>query len=119
MANRNKGEVDFEVDGKSYKLVYTANSLCDLEDQLNISVVDIGSLLGSGIRMKTIRAFMWAGLLEHHPETTIKQAGNIVQALTVAKAIDLVGKSIQLSFTEPEDRPQKPASQKDGTGPAS
>ena len=126
MANPSKGEVALEAGGKAYKLCFSANALCELEDALDMPIEQIGVALSDPKlrRIKTVRACLWAGLTEFQPDITIKQAGEIVQELSLVKAMVLVGEAMTLAFPEQASGvpdPQTPGGPKaaSGTGSAS
>lgn len=122
MANANRGEVEIEVDGKKYVLRFSANALCDLEDALGMSILQITSMISdpAQIRMKMVRALLWAGLREKHPDLTILQAGDIVQELSLSGAFSVIEDAFKKAFPETSQNPQVLDDPKpDGTGPAS
>ena len=64
-----------ELDGKIYRLAYTNSALCALEDR-----VDMVTLAGMANRkINTFcRNMMWAALIAYQPETTLEEAGRLV-----------------------------------------
>jgi len=85
MANPEKGEVDFEVDGKRYILSYSVNAICALEEKTGKSVLQIQQDIGrwarnrAEMKISTVRTLFWAGLLDHQKTTTIEEAGVLMQ----------------------------------------
>ena len=64
-----------ELDGKIYRLAYTNSALCALEDRYD------GAALGMMMSRKInsfCRAMMWAALIAYQPETTLEEAGKLV-----------------------------------------
>jgi hypothetical protein len=119
MANPLKGEVSIEVDGETYTLVYSLNTLCEIEDKLGGAVSDIASLGASGRRWNTLRTVFWAALQDYHPEITLQQAGRMVSAMGLTKADEAVGKAFALAFPEVKTVPleiAKPAKRNARTG---
>lgn len=112
MANRSKGEVSFEANGQSYTMRFSANALCELEDALDMGVTAVAIQMSSpeNLRMRTVRAVLWAGLRDHHPNITQQEAGELVMEITFPKALELIGKAFEIAFhQEPvKVRPQKP-----------
>jgi hypothetical protein len=102
MANPHRGEVPFDLDGKSYKLAYSINALCELEDQMGKSVVEIADLLSKPERLhvSAVRTLFWAGLLDNHPGVTPEEAGNIMTGLGIVPALGLVAKTFVLAFPQ-------------------
>lgn len=96
MANPHRGEVELKAGDKTYTLVYTINSLCELEKTTEKSVDEVLSEINSGNpRLLAIRDLFWAGLLKHHKMTVneagevMDEAGPILAAVTSQKAIAL------------------------------
>lgn len=109
MANVHKGEVSLDAGGTIYTLKFSANSICELEDQLQKPIAKIAAELGDGdtMRMSTARAVFWGALREHHPDVDIKGAGSIMTDAGVALALEKVGEAFRVTFPEqaavPED----------------
>src|SRR5262245_54422767 len=80
MANKAKGEVGFEADGKAYTLVFTFNAMCALESQLDgETFAGVAAAMVSGrLKAMHIRAMIWAGLQRDHKGVTVNQAGDLV-----------------------------------------
>lgn len=75
MANRKRGFVEIELDGKERKLRYSLNALAELEDKLGIPLSELNEV---NMGMKQIRAFLWAGLIHENPELTEREVGDMV-----------------------------------------
>lgn len=121
MANKNKGEVSFEVNEKSYTMRFSANALCELEDVLNMGVNDVAEQMAKpkNLRIKTVRGIFWAGLRDCHPEITITQAGELIQDLTLPRCLELIGKAFTLAFQDStKSRPQQPTVKTEAVGKA-
>lgn len=104
-ANRLKGEVAFESDGKDYVLLLDFNALCDLEE-------DLPGLMDGTAEIKSpkaIRRVFHAGLAAHHPGLDVRAAGALVQALGIEAAAVLIKDSFAASFPTPEaEKPARP-----------
>lgn len=98
--SRAKGEVSLEADGKRFTLVFSVNALCELEERLGEAVSDIGSLASKGKRFSTIRTVFLCGLLDHHPDLTERDAGNIISAIGIDKADAACAEAFALAFPE-------------------
>jgi hypothetical protein len=70
MANPFKGEVAFDLDGKTYTLVLDFNVLAD-ED---VDIADVG-------RPREMRLLWRAAMMRHQPATTLHEAGDIMREL--------------------------------------
>ena len=90
MANSVRGEVAFEVEGRDYKLVLDFNALCEVEDVLGADGMDLA-------RPKAIRAIFWAALLRHHPDVTVQDAGDLIGALGLERAGEVVAEAMNRS----------------------
>jgi hypothetical protein len=112
MANAEKGEASFEFEGKSYTFVLSINALCELEDLLGQRINDTLAKLGNpnASDLRTMRAMLWAGLREHHPDVTLKQAGVMLQKMGLAGITALLNKGIERTFPRADaDRPLEDA----------
>jgi hypothetical protein len=105
MANAQRGEVAFECDGKSYALRFSSNALCELEDILNCGVNAIATQLSNpeNLRIKTVRAVFWAGLLDRNPEMTLRDAGEIITSLTLPVALTKIGLAFSAAFPSTDE----------------
>ena len=94
------GDVSFEAGGQTYRLRYSINALCDMEEALGMGVRDFYRLVSSGdLRMTHVRGAFWAGLRQHQPSITKAQAGDIIQALGgVDAATELLGEALTRAF---------------------
>jgi hypothetical protein len=102
MGNPEKGEVSFQAGGETYTIVFSNNAWCVLEAHLDRGILDIYSEIESWapktdakgkpipetkeqeqarvkrIKLGFCRALFWAGLIDRHPDLTVKQAGEIM-----------------------------------------
>lgn len=121
MANRVRGEVAFEASGKTWTLRYSTNSLCELEDALGLPVNKIiaGLQDRDNVRIKTIRAVVWAGLRDRHAEITLAEAGELISDAGLGPMTTKVGEAFAAAFPETEsgeDAARPPTGEKAGTG---
>lgn len=68
-----------------YKLEFNFNAICEAEEILGplpALVKDRKAFEAA----KTVRALLWAMMLEHHPDITLKQAGTIIEEVGLDKA---------------------------------
>lgn len=108
MSRTVKGEVQFEAEGEDYTLLLDFNALCDLED-------DFPGLMDGEAEIKSpkaIRRVFHAGLAAQHPDIDERGAGEIIHAVGLEKAADLVRQSFEASFPsakggEGQARPRK------------
>lgn len=113
MANSNRGEVVLPVGGLEYKLSFSINAICELEDALNMPVAKIADGLNDAgnVRMSTIRTVVWAALRDHHEEVTVKEAGQIATDAGIPAVMSAIGQTFALAFPEVKGKanPQRAA----------
>lgn len=124
MANAHKGDVSFDVAGKTYTLRFSVDALCQLEDQLGMGfpAIVLSMQNPKTLRLGTARAVLWAGLIEHHPDIDVKAAGELMVAGGgMMKVMPKIEEGFARAFPEleAEDKahPRKPG--RNGTGPES
>ena len=95
MTNPHKGDVSFDVAGKSYTLRYSHSALVKLENILGkgLMKVMVEITRPEEMRVGTVAALLWAGLQKHHPTMSLDQV------------IDLLDE-IEPITVETEDGPQ-------------
>lgn len=107
--NAHKGEVALG----DHTLVLSVNAICELEEKLGKGIDKIGEELGEGVRMRTLRAVVWAGLLEKQPDTKETDAGRIIGEVGIEAAVQAVGNAFAAAFPQGEAsgkaRPRKGA----------
>jgi hypothetical protein len=127
MANLQKGEVSLPAGDKTYTLSYSVNAFCHLEEADGRSFAEIITDLmkPDTLSVRKLRQFVHAGLIDHHPDVTVEEAGRIIMA---AGGIDVVmkavGSGLEASMPDKEasgtPRPRNRADRrKVGTGPGS
>lgn len=80
MTNAVRGLVTAELGGKTWSLEFTIDSLCQLEDLLDKTSVDILREVAQGnARLRLTRALIWAALRRHHSEITVEAAGELLR----------------------------------------
>ncbi len=118
MANQHRGQVALQAGDEAYVVSFSINAMCELEGLLDRSVIDIMTELEMSrddftkLRMQTVRAIVWASLRDHHPDTSMKDAGDIISAAGVPVVMAKIAEAIMLSF------PQTPAGSAVGKAPA-
>lgn len=103
MANRIRGEVDFESERGRLTLKYDVNALCELEEELDIGIQEFGEMFAGKrkVRLKHVRAAFWAGLRHHRPEITVNEAGELIMEIGgMVPALELIGKAFELAFPD-------------------
>ena len=120
MANPHRGEYSFQVGEQTYTLLFSVNSLCMLEEELGESINTIAAQINNPatVRMKTIRALVWAGLQEKHPATSLDDAGRIITDASIPKAMAAVGSAFAGAFPDAEEAGAKSARPRRAAGGA-
>lgn len=101
MANKDRGEVTLQAGGVTHKIRFTVNSLCNLEDELQMPITEIGAKLGSAkqVRLGLLRTILKHGMIE---QPTTEQAGEIIGAAGLPAVLTAISAGIAQAFPEPE-----------------
>lgn len=102
MGNKHRGEVALDVDGVMHTMRLSANALCELESVSQKSAPEVFSALGS-IDFRTIRAIVWASLIESKPGITLAGAGIVIDAVGVKTIVAKIGELASATFPSPDD----------------
>lgn len=84
MANALKGEASFEHDGETLTLLYDAEALLTIEDELDLPLFELFGTLrqaevsGAQVKIGTLATILRAGLARHHPGMTRAVAAEIL-----------------------------------------
>lgn len=110
MSNPHRGEVSFDDHGKSLVISYSTNAMCTLEEVFEMSTPEIGELLSNtkSFRMTHLRQMFWVGLLDHHPQMTLDEAGLILSRQAPGETISLVTRAYELAFPPQEGGAARP-----------
>jgi hypothetical protein len=101
MANPLRGEAQFEVEGRAYRLKFDWNAAAAFEDAagrpLSDALLDIAR---EKLSAKSLRAMLWSGLQEQHPEVTLKEAGHLIGRMGRREAQRVMGVALRYFFPE-------------------
>ncbi len=108
MANRELGEISFDVGDKTYTMKIDANALAEMEAALStdtrsmtwqqaLTLVERGQVLA-------IRALLWASLRRYHRGITIEQAGDLVQQMGSSGVNKQLEAAVKAAMPTAEDR---------------
>lgn len=79
MANRFKGEVAVQHEGREYVLVLDFNTLADFEDKTGRDPLSWLDGVGKGsVKLSDMRAMVWAAMTQQEPDATIRDAGALL-----------------------------------------
>ncbi len=114
MANRVKGQVALDTGDATYTLEFTPNGFCALEDETGKGTMEFIRNLeaaGEDLKISDMRLLIWAGLQEHHPDLSLRDAGTIIGELGgIEAAVELMETAVTAAF------PDRPAKSKGGSG---
>lgn len=101
MSNPLRGEATFEIDGVQYRLRFTWNAAVEYEEiagrPLSDALLDVAR---EKLSAKSLRAMVWAGLQEHHPQVSLAETGKLIDQLGRREAARLMGVALQYYFPE-------------------
>lgn len=128
MANKYKGEIEFEAGDDKYILRFGANAIVGLEDRFQKSIRQLGEQMAQegALTMADIRKMFCIGLVDHYAETRPdideQQATFIFARLGPVEATQLVVRAINAAFSDAggqaaaEANPPQAAPRATGTG---
>jgi hypothetical protein len=96
----NKDGVSFTAGGQRYVLGFSAESVARLEDELGMTMFQIGKRMEdpTTFRMSMLRTVFWAGLLDKQEDMDVEAARRVFAQLKVQEAVTLVAKAMTSSF---------------------
>lgn len=106
MANPLKGEVDFPVGDKTYRLRLSINQIIEVEDLTGLGIVQIAAMFNDAatLRAGSVRAVLWGALRENHPGIDLLAAGEIMAEARLQPTVEAVGAALQAAFPKPEGK---------------
>jgi hypothetical protein len=145
MNNEQRGEVTFDVAGVPYMLRRSWNSICELEGltgrgfyammaelqtwgppldkngKPKIETAEQSAQRAAKISVSTLRAVFCAMLRDHKPELSLRQAGDLMDAIGIEKTIEHVMTAFARGTTpetKGENPPPLPAKHQNGASEA-
>lgn len=115
MANKERGEVSFQIEGQTYTLRLDLNALCEAEAVLSTPerMVTWQQALQMAERnsLSALRAILWASLQPHHPHLSLNDVGGLIQTMGgipgIAKTLQEAIKNAMPAATGKQARPPK------------
>jgi len=96
-----KGEVSLKAGDKEYKLKFTTDALCELEERLDMAISEIIPLIGRNIlRIKQIQVMLYCACMCHHEEVDLSAASAIVNEVGYTEAGIIVVKAMAASLPD-------------------
>jgi len=102
------------------------NAFCALEDELGISIGELGEMLQAEdvkegenserfdtkkfirkVKMKNIRALVWAGLIHEDETLTIKEAGKFIDMSKITEIMEKLAEAIMAALPSKEGEEKK------------
>jgi hypothetical protein len=105
MANNWKGEVEVEAGGKKLLFRLGVNEMIELQGDFGLvgSDEEFAAAVANLSGLKRHRDAIFRGLQLHQPDTTLKQAGDIMDELGLDRVRELIAEAFALAF--PENKP--------------
>ncbi len=101
MSNTFRGEASFEVEGRAFRVRFSWNAAAEYEDAAGRHLSDaLFDIAREKLSARSLRAMLWAGLQEHHPEVTLKEAGGLIDKLGRKEAQRVMGVALRYFFPE-------------------
>lgn len=108
-ANAQKGEAAIKVGEREYVLAFNINAMCEVEYILDLSTDKILRALAASPPLHIVRALLWGGLRQHHPDVDLIGAGNLIEEMGgPGTALDGIGKALVSAFPEAKDDTENP-----------
>jgi hypothetical protein len=104
VANREKGDVDIEIDGARYTMRLDLNAMCEAEAAVSTPTHPVSwqelmvRTIGPKQQMSAMRALIWASLRAHHPSLTLSDAGRLLQTLGGAAGLAALTSAIEAAM---------------------
>ncbi len=100
MATQNA--VSFEAQGKARTLAYTMNAQVAFEEKTGVEFSAISDFFEQAqkgkISASRLREIFWAGLLDGAPEITLREAGDLIDALGMEATFELIGQAVVRAY---------------------
>lgn len=82
MANKVRGQIAADFEGKPINLILSTNAICELEDRAGVSIVEFMDRLQTPApKLKDARLMFWAMMLDEMPDATLVDAGKLIDGL--------------------------------------
>lgn len=116
MANKNIGQVGFQVDGKDYAIRFSADALANVEDAVDMPINAFMAKVTdmAKFRLSDVRTCFKFGVRDVQPDLEEKQITAMFRSLSAKRATEIVSEALSLAWqdaTETENPPQ-PGGQK-------
>ena len=93
-----KQSVSVKLGDKTRHLRYNFNALVALEEALGSPISEIGTLVSGSVRLKDLRAIVWAGLLHEDADVTEKDVGSWLDLSMLGEIADKVREAFEAAL---------------------
>lgn len=110
MSNRNRGDISFEANGKTWTMKIGTQAMCEIEGVTSKTIAEVGRLLGdeNTASISLMRAVFWGALQAHHEGVTLKQAAEVIDGVGMAEAGRLIGEAFQAAMPQKKGGDARP-----------
>lgn len=100
MANKVRGEIAADFEGKRVKLILHTNSICEIEEKTGVSIIEfVERLQVPKPKMSDTRLMFWAMLLEEKPDASLRDAGAVIEGLR-GRQDEVISNAILAAFPD-------------------
>jgi len=93
-----KQSVSIKLGDKTRHLRYDFNALVALEETLGSPISEIGTLVSGSVRLKDLRAIVWAGLLHEDSGVTENDVGNWLDLSMLGEVADKIRQAFEAAL---------------------
>lgn len=96
-------ETPLRAGAKEYTFRLGANAICRFEQEAGIGVGKFAMQFDpKAIEFRVVRAMVWAGLKDRHPEMTLTLAGEVIDEVGAGNIMNLLESAFIASFPPPD-----------------
>lgn len=113
-----RGEVSHKIGEQDFTFCFTVNAMCALEEATGLTVSEIGEKMQRAperLGFKTIRALVWAGMVDRQPDMSLEMVGKLAPADLIEAAAP-AAKAFGLAFPQATGGDQRPPKAAGGNG---
>ncbi len=96
------GLIEVNLD-RTRHLKYTLNAFIELDDMLGINILQNPQAFLTSLSAKTMRAFLWVGLIHEDPDLTLDAVGALIHMGNLGELNQAIQKAMTVALPEPED----------------
>jgi hypothetical protein len=93
-----RGEASFKAGAASFTLVFDINVFCELEDETGLDLPALIDQIQDKPSMKLLRSIFCAGLQNHHPKTSLAEAGEIMSDAGMDGVKDALSRALKAAM---------------------